>query len=108
MLFLITDKDRVCNRGLWRHNAHRRRQSSGAAFKTVSVCHTEGNSQGKKRRSDRVTVLRRSNSPTPTPHMFQPRLCFKLVLSKQCEKVHKCVKGTLPAGSDNSRRKEET
>lgn len=74
----------------------------------TSVCHTEGNSQGKKRRSDRVTVLRRSNSPTPTPHMFQPRLCFKLVLSKQCAKVHKCVKGTLPAGSDNSRRKEET
>lgn len=74
----------------------------------TSVCHTEGNSQGKKRRSDRVTVLRRSNSPTPTPHMFQPRLCFKLVLSKQCEKVHKCVKGRLPAGSDNSRRKEET
>lgn len=74
----------------------------------TSVCHTEGNSQGKKRRSDRVTVLRRSNSPTPTPHMFQPRLCFKLVLSKQCAKVHKCVKGTLPAGSDYSRRKEET
>lgn len=74
----------------------------------TSVCHREGNSQGKKRRSDRVTVLRRSNSPTPTPHMFQPRLCFKLVLSKQCAKVHKCVKGTLPAGSDYSRRKEET
>lgn len=74
----------------------------------TSVCHTEGNSQGKKRRSDRVTVLRRSNSPTPTPHMFQPRLCFKLVLSKQCAKVHKCVKGTLPAGSDYSRSKEET
>lgn len=71
------------------------------------VCHTEGNSRDKKRRSDRVTVLRHSNSPTPKPHMFQPRLCFKLVLLKQCRKVHKCIKVTLPAGSNNSRRKEE-